>query len=435
MATLPTQTGLFGNALARSEQESKKIPSGNISLQPLLSERENDQPLRSLDGEAGVPVQTTQATQPTTVPPVSPVIEPVTPVTQAPVTPVTEAPVTQAPVTQPVVEDKKGLFTPGNIPVEGITTDLPQTGLFTQLPTAPQPTAVAPQEATTFQQAEAVTPEAFTQEVGEEQLVSTQLNKLLQADSPFLEQARQMARRGAFRRGGAVGGSSIAESAAAGAAIDRAGPIAAQDAKTFQQQALTNQAVINENEQLSAQLQTQVNLANVDPINKLALQNDAQNFRLTELQQQQANQLGLTEFDYANRLQLANLSQDFRLTELEQQEQIQSGLSEQAYIQQKALQSDDFANRLELQETQNTFNEVQNLANQDQQRVLAQFQADHQSFLQTNADAAAFTRGQLAIIGNIMADPNIPNSEVNNRINFLNTQISFMQNGQGALAA
>lgn len=72
-----------------------------------------------------------------------------------------------------------------------------------------------------------------------DETVRGQLNSLLQSDSPFIANARQRAAETANARG--LLNSSIAAGAGERAAIEAALPIAQQDAKGFQDQALQNQ--------------------------------------------------------------------------------------------------------------------------------------------------------------------------------------------------
>lgn len=87
-------------------------------------------------------------------------------------------------------------------------------------------------------------PEAVTREVGEQELMSNQMNQLLGADSRYLDRARAQASEAASARG--MMGSSYAAGAAERAAIEAAAPIAQFDASAFGTAARDNQAAQNQ---------------------------------------------------------------------------------------------------------------------------------------------------------------------------------------------
>ncbi len=101
---------------------------------------------------------------------------------------------------------------------------------------------------------------ASTQQVQGNQLMSNQLNSLLDADNPYMNRARQSGLDLAHQRG--LGNSSIAAGNAMGAAIDRAAPIAQFDAGRYGSVADQNMAAQNQASLLNAQLSTQANLQN-----------------------------------------------------------------------------------------------------------------------------------------------------------------------------
>lgn len=98
-----------------------------------------------------------------------------------------------------------------------------------------------------------VTPEATVQH---------QVGKIVDKGGPMMERAKQMGMFSAGRRG--LSNSSIAVGAAQGAMVDRALPIASQDAAHHQQQNLTNQGEANATERFNAQNRTSVDVGNAD---------------------------------------------------------------------------------------------------------------------------------------------------------------------------
>ena len=91
---------------------------------------------------------------------------------------------------------------------------------------------------------------ATTGSVGDDERVSEQLNKLLAANSPYVQQARAGAAARANERG--LLNSSLAAGAGEEAAIAQSLPIAQQDAATFNKQNLTNQTAQNAAGQFNA---------------------------------------------------------------------------------------------------------------------------------------------------------------------------------------
>lgn len=121
---------------------------------------------------------------------------------------------------------------------------------------------------------------ATTQETPEGELASSQLNKITSQDSPLIKRARQEGLVTANRRG--LLNSSIAAGAAEGAIVDRATPLAQQNAQILQNQRLTNQAdtnragefnatQANERDRLQAQLDTAVSQGNAELANQIRI--------------------------------------------------------------------------------------------------------------------------------------------------------------------
>lgn len=88
------------------------------------------------------------------------------------------------------------------------------------------------------------TASAYTGEVQPNSLVSTQMNGLLATDSPYMAQARQSGMNTANSRG--LLNSSIAAGNSQMSAIQAGLPIAQQDASTYGNQQLANQASLNQ---------------------------------------------------------------------------------------------------------------------------------------------------------------------------------------------
>lgn len=83
-----------------------------------------------------------------------------------------------------------------------------------------------------------------TRDVGQQELVSSQMQQLLDSESPYMQQALLAGQRQAASRG--LLSSSMAAGAAQAAAIQAALPIAAADAQTYSRVASENAAAINQ---------------------------------------------------------------------------------------------------------------------------------------------------------------------------------------------
>lgn len=104
--------------------------------------------------------------------------------------------------------------------------------------------------------------DAHTQDVPGANLASSQLAGITAEDSPLMKRARQEGILTAARRG--LQNSSIAAGTAQGAMVDRAAPIASQNATQLQEQSLANQAAINRAREVSSGRETDVSVANAN---------------------------------------------------------------------------------------------------------------------------------------------------------------------------
>jgi hypothetical protein len=104
--------------------------------------------------------------------------------------------------------------------------------------------------------------EALTQTTPEEETASGRFNKITSQESPLIKRARQQGLTLANSRG--LINSSIAAGAAEGAIVDRATPLAQQDAAIFQQQRLQNQTDTNRAREVSTGRETDVSQFNAN---------------------------------------------------------------------------------------------------------------------------------------------------------------------------
>ena len=219
-----------------------------------------------------------------------------------------------------------------------------------------------------------------------------QLQGIMAQDSPLMQQARAQAKQGMAARG--LINSSMAQGAGVAAMLERATPIAAADAGTYSNQALTNQQAVNTGGQF-----------NVGQQNTFGLQKGAQTFATTEREAGQsftAGQAGL-EREQQSKLQTAQQTFTGAQSALDRAQQLV--LTDKSIEAQNALQKaqQDFAaaqsgldraQQTALQTGAQTFTAGQNKAQQDltvaqaaldraQQTALADKSITAQNALQT----------------------------------------------------
>lgn len=153
-------------------------------------------------------------------------------------------------------------------------------------------------------------PGAVTRKVGDDELTSNNLTKLLQSDSPYLKQASDRAMQTANERG--LVNSTLAAGAGTTAAIDAALPIASADASTYGTAARDNQSAQN-NFNLADK-----NASNQAGIVGMQLQGQAQLAGINAAYQQQA-----IDKQFGQQFQLQQGQNDFNSAQLDKQQKFQ----------------------------------------------------------------------------------------------------------------
>jgi hypothetical protein len=206
---------------------------------------------------------------------------------------------------------------------------------------------------------------------------SGQLQGIMAEDSPLMQQARAQAKQGMAARG--LLNSSMAQGAGVAAMLERATPIAAADAGTYANQALTNQQAANTGGQF-----------NVGQQNTFGLQKGAQTFATTEREAGQeftAGQAGL-EREQQSKLQTAQQTFTGAQSALDRAQQLV--LTDKSIGAQEALQKaqQDFASaqagldraqQTALQTGQQTFTAGQAALDRTQQNTVLKAQQDFAS--------------------------------------------------------
>jgi len=180
--------------------------------------------------------------------------------------------------------------------------------------------------------------------------VQGQITGIIDANSPLMQQAARRANEAANARG--LLNSSIAVGAGQEAVMDRALPIATQDANTYTNTRLANQNSTNAGLQFSAAAQNQASQTNATLGTDTSQKNAAA----------------------ANNLQLTNMDQAFKT----------------------AIANTDAQNKVVLQQLG------------DQTKVgLANIEADYKTLMQTSSSAADMYRQTLDSIGKVVSDTNM----------------------------
>lgn len=214
--------------------------------------------------------------------------------------------------------------------------------------------------------ATASTYDASKQDVPTENLTSSRLNTITSQDSPLMQRARQEGMLLAARRG--LQNSSIAAGTAQGAVVDRATPIATQEADILQGQRLANQSAENTARQFNAGSQTDVSKLNA--------------------------QLG-TETSRFNAETAAQKAQ--------QDAQAENAMRTQVMNQNAELNKQYLAGR--------------------QSQDLATIQGQYQALIQSNASAANLYNTYFQTIAQVMSNTNIDPSRVAQIVSSLQTSL------------
>jgi len=202
---------------------------------------------------------------------------------------------------------------------------------------------------------------ATTQDVPNENLTSSRLNTITSQDSPLMQRARQEGMLLAARRG--LQNSSIAAGAAQGALVDRAAPIAQQEAGLLQEQRLANQTAQNNASITNAGLSTDVSKLNAQLGTQTSMQNAQNATETSRFNAETAAQAAQQNAQAENAMRTAVMNQNAEL------------------------------NKQYLQGTQSM--------------DLATIQAQYQVLLQTNAAASNLYNNYFTTIAQVMANKDI----------------------------
>ena len=243
-----------------------------------------------------------------------------------------------------------------------------------------------------------------------EMQVDMELARILEQDSPLMQRARQEAMRTANTRG--LQNTSMAVGMAQGALVDRALPMAAQNAQQALQRELDNTLMRQDASKFTAEQQNQLmeieatlgmelNIFNADQLNQAA--------RLTaELQTaiEQGNQQAQNEIN----MQLAQLQRD-----------AQAQQADIDFKQNQAVADARNALNAQIMDNINSINQ-QFLTNMGAADV-ANIQGTYNVLIQQNATAGTMFNGALAAMAAVMDDPDMTPSQVSTALRHIQTTL------------
>ena len=256
-----------------------------------------------------------------------------------------------------------------------------------------------------------------------------QVTSILGQDNPLMQRARSLATQQMNQRG--LVNSSMAQGAGVAAMVDRALPIASQDAQTYNQRAMANQEAINQ--------ANQFNTAQTNQMFQFG-QNLAGQFGMQQQQQQfQGEQAGLDRGFQAEQNQFQRSFQE-RMAMLEQ-----SGLD---FRQARDIASREMQAELDRAGVNNRFD--RELALRSEMFNVEQLNADRRQLIDNEAQlqrlgltinaqerqlptqfAASISNTAMAGVNAVMADPEMSaaakTTGVNNIINYANAQLSWAE--------
>jgi len=145
-----------------------------------------------------------------------------------------------------------------------------------------------------------------TREVQDEELTSYQLDKLLNSDSKYMQDARRQGLEAANALGGLGGTAGVGASMTAAL---RAGlPIAQSDAKAFQMAASENMQALNQFAQLSLQRATQLELGHLDARVRQDITKMANSMQMAVSKLQSDTQIEVANLDAATKVRLQEMN-------------------------------------------------------------------------------------------------------------------------------
>ncbi|PPC86674.1 MAG: hypothetical protein CTY37_05310, partial [Methylotenera sp.] len=186
----------------------------------------------------------------------------------------------------------------------------PTTGI-NSYPTLAAVPALSETEDATFNPTTAASTTAATRTLNPDELLSTQLNKVIGQDSALLQQARGNASKAANSRG--LLNSSLAVQAGEAAVLDRALPIAQYDAGANTNVLSTNQANTQQSNIFNAGQEQDINKFNTSTATQNSQFNANEANKNSIVNASEQNKILAQFLDQGNKLQLADIEASYRV--------------------------------------------------------------------------------------------------------------------------
>lgn len=189
-----------------------------------------------------------------------------------------------------------------------------------------------------------------------------QVASILAKDSPLMQRARTMATQQMAQRG--LVNSSMAAGAGTAAMIDRATPIAQQDANAYNQVAQDNMNALNQSGQFNA-----------GEINRFGLQSEQQNFQSAQANLDRALSNYQQDKSLASQMALQQAQQTFAGAQaaLDRQQQTSLQVGQQQFqASQQNIQNDFNMRMQQLQESGQDFRQARDIASREAMQKLEQ---------------------------------------------------------------
>ena len=256
-----------------------------------------------------------------------------------------------------------------------------------------------------------------------------QVTSILGQDNPLMQRARSLATQQMAQRG--LVNSSMAQGAGVAAMVDRALPIASQDAQTYSQRALANQDAMNQANQFNTAQTNQMFQFGQDLAGRFGMQQQQQQFQSEQAGLDRGFQGEQNQFQREFQQRMAVMEQsglDFRqardlatremLTRLEQ-----AGINNR-FDQELALRSEMFnAEQVNTERRQIIDNNAQ------LERLNLQINASERQL--PTAFAASISNTAMQGVNAIMSDPDMSaaakQTSINNVVNYANAQLDWAE--------
>lgn len=267
---------------------------------------------------------------------------------------------------------------------------------------------------------------------------SGQVDSILAKDSPLMQRARTIATQGMAQRG--LVNSSMAQGAGTAAMIDRATPIAQQDAATYSNRALANleaantanQFNVGQNNQFfqqASQQEFQGSQAQIDRAQQAFIQDDQQSFLTSQsaLDRTQQKDILKVQQDFQTAQAILDRAQQTALADKSAKAQMDLQSAQQNF--QTAQSALDRTQQLKVQDDQQAFQEAQSKLDRQQQIDLQTMQIKaNQAQIPANFAATVSntaTTGINAILGDGALTADQKKAAINNVVNYANAQVDW----------